>query len=444
MKDIEDAFLGSLIKRPDEMYNMANVSGDWFSGRHNKIIFESLKSLSSKGRSIDVVSVKDYLKSLSIEEDISGTVDEIMRSDFISANFLTYQARLEEEYLRKKVVEEMENSIVSLEKTEPGDIRNAVDKIESNIYRVSQSTESRTGIRTMGEIGIGVMKELKEIKEKGVAPYVANIGLIDIDNFLGGFKKGDYTILAGRPSMGKSAMLLQIFRNNIKEGRAVGLISLEMIGDLMYVRHLSAESGINSLDIRKGEFTSRQFDKMVLCWKKINDMEFHVDDRMPMDEAKVRATARRMVSNHDIKLLGIDFIQNVNCSIRRENRQQEMAKISGAIRDMAKELGLPVIAVSQLSRSSEHRQSPRPKLPDLRESGAIEQDADNVLFLYRPDYYGIDKFDDGSDTTGFAEFIVGKARNGKTGSIKIIFKKETGEFRDPNRGEDLSEENDHK
>lgn len=187
--------------------------------------------------------------------------------------------------------------------------------------------------------------------------------------------------------------------------------------------------------IRSGQITQVEFDYLSSVWRDINDSPLYIDDKSPINETSLRGIARRMVSLYGINLLVVDYLQLMDSSKDRENRQQEITSISRALKNLAKELKIPVMALSQLSRAVESRTPPRPMMSDLRESGSLEQDADVIIFIYRPEYYGIETFPDNSPTTGLAEIIVGKARNAETGFTRTVFIKDTGRF------ENLAKEN---
>jgi replicative DNA helicase len=280
----------------------------------------------------------------------------------------------------------------------------------------------------LGNVGVDYMKKLKTIRESGVPPFVAETGLRDIDKLIGGFSEGEFILLAARPSMGKTALALQIARNNIAKGRAVGFITLEMSKEAIFLRQLSSTSRINSMRIKSGQITKVEYDYLASVWSDMNAEPFYIDDKAPLNETSLRGIARRMVSLFDVDFLIVDYLQLMDSSKGKESRQQEISCISRAFKNLSKELKIPIMALSQLSRAVEARNPPRPMMSDLRESGSLEQDADAIIFIYRPEYYNIDSFPDGSPTTGLAEIIVSKARNAETGSINTVFIKDTGRF----------------
>lgn len=440
MIEIENAFLGSLIKDPENLNVLGKASRNWFSG-NNKYVFDSIIYLYSNGKGVDTFTVTDKIKGLLGDKYRDSIVADVLEGEFNPANFETYQDRLEEEYLRKIMLSELNKSIKSIEEATPGEVKTIVDEAEGKIFQISQDITSVNSLRKMGDVIVDLMKKVRSYKEDGAVPYMANTGLIDIDEMLGGFKAGEYSLLAATPSQGKTALALQILRNNIADGRAVGMISLEMTSEAMALRHISAETKIDSLRINSGSITSNEFDSCVAAWKRIDEMDFHIDDTSALNEVTLRGIARRMVKMYDIKLLAVDFIQEMECSQRKESRQQEMTKISRSLKNLAKELKIPLLVLSQLSREVVSRNPPIPRLSDLRESGALEQDADNVLFIYRPEGYNLPTLMDGTTpSTNGANIIIGKARNGRTGNTIVRFLKDRGTFEGAYRGEDKSGE----
>ena len=421
----ETAFLASIFSKPDNLNLLTDVEPEWFSYPNNAKIFGTIKSLYLSGQAIDPVTVKAHCGN----NDVVAQVDKILAFDeFNSENFQSYQNFVENYYIQRTGVAELQNSIYSLKMAKQEEVRDTLDAVEASVFHLTQRGSRVETMRRMGDIGIDVMKNLRRIKEFGHSPYICNTGLIDIDRNLGGFSAGDYIVIAGRPSMGKSAFALSLSRYWVKQNIPVGWISIEMPSEQMFLRLLSSESNINSMRIKNGEFTTLEFDQMAVCWRKINQMPFFIDDKSQWNETTLRGAARRLAAQHGVKILLIDYLQLMDSARSAENRQQEITKISRSIKALARDLKIPVIAISQLSREVERRTPPRPNLSDLRESGSIEQDADIVMFVYRPEYYGIQSFEDQTPTTGIAEIIIGKARNASVGSTKVIFIKETGRF----------------
>ena len=435
---IERGFLGAILMNPSNMDLLINVNREWFTSNGRALIFNSMKDLYGAGRTIDAITIRSKIADSKVEyknETIKNVYDMLKDEDINPANFISYQESLEEKFLQRTMSLSLKTSISKVQDAEMGAIKDVIDEVESDLFKVSQSSESFSTTIRLGNVGIDYMKKLKKIRESGLPPFVAETGLRDIDKLIGGFSEGEFILLAARPSMGKTALALQIARNNIAKGRAVGFISLEMSQEAIFLRQLSSTSKINSMRIRSGQITKVEFDYLASVWSDMNAEPFYIDDKAPLNETSLRGIARRMVSLFDVEFLIVDYLQLMDSSRGKESRQQEISVISRAFKNLSKELNIPIMALSQLSRAVESRNPPRPMMSDLRESGSLEQDADVVIFIYRPEYYNIDSFPDGSPTTGLAEIIVSKARNAETGSTNTVFIKDTGRF------ENLAKEN---
>jgi len=438
---IECGFLGAILMNPKNMDLVGGVNGDWFTSNRRVLIFNSMKELYGSGKTIDPITIKSRIADCKIDykNDAISEIDLLFNNkDVNPANFESYQSSLEEKFLQRTMALSLQNSVLKVQTAEMGSIKDVIDEVESDLFNVSQSGESFNSTMRLGDVGVRYMKRLREIKETGIPPFVADTGLRDIDRLIGGFSDGDFILLAARPSMGKTALALQVARNNIAKSRPVGFITLEMSSDSLFLRYLSSVSKINSMRIMSGQVTQPEFDFLAKTQKDINEQPLYINDKSSLTDTSLRGIARRMVSLQGIKILFIDFLQLMDSSKSKENRQQEVSQISRSLKSLAKELKIPVVALSQLSRAVESRTPPRPMMSDLRESGSLEQDADIVLFIYRPEYYNIDTFPDGSSSTGLAEIIVGKARNAETGSTKTVFSKDIGTFNNLAR-EDITE-----
>ena len=425
---IENAFLGSLIFDSKNLDKIGDVNIDWFkSSRNKQKIFNYIMGEYSKGKLIDPIALKSAFKK---NKNILVEIDEILNSEFNPSNFDSYYDILEEKYLQREITECFNECSLKIENTEQGNIRGALDYCESSLFKITQKGISNRSLKTIGEVGVECMEHLRKVKEEGISPFLSSTGLIDIDKIIGGFSAGDFVLIAGRPSVGKTALALQIGKNNVNKNKPIGMISLEMSSELIYYRYMTSDLKIDSTRIRSGQFTSLEFEQMAGALGRIKEQPFIIDDTSPLNDIQVRGVARRMVSIYGIKMLIIDYIQQMRASERTTGKQEEVSRISNSLKNLAKELKIPIIALSQLSRSPESRESKRPILSDLRETGALEQDADIVFLLYRPEYYGIAKFDDGEDTKNIVEIIIGKSRNTNIGTARVLFFKETGIFTD--------------
>jgi replicative DNA helicase len=253
-------------------------------------------------------------------------------------------------------------------------------------------------------------------------------GFTGLDHLLSGMQPSDLIILAARPSMGKTAFALSIAREAARHGKAVGMFSLEMSAQQLVLRLISADAEIGLQDLRSGRLSQKQMHDIVARIDKLMNAPIYIDDSAAISPVEFRAKCRRMKIEHKIDLVIVDYLQLMHAP-KAESREREISLISHTLKQVAKELNIPVLALSQLNRTLEQRADKRPMLSDLRESGSIEQDADVVMFVHRPEHYKIEKFEDGTDTKGVAEIIVGKQRNGPTGEVRLFFQKEHATFK---------------
>ncbi len=262
-----------------------------------------------------------------------------------------------------------------------------------------------------------------------IKSFLFPTGFYELDELLGGFQKSDLIVLAARPSMGKTALALTLARNAAIDHKVpVGIFSLEMATMQLIIRMICAEARINAHLVRTGKLPHSDGSKLSKTVHKLTDAPVYVDDSPAQSVLEIRAKARRLKAEKNVGMIIIDYLQLMSGPQRTESREREISHISRSLKSLAKELNIPVIALSQLNRAVETRTDKRPQLSDLRESGSIEQDADVVIFLNRPEYYGIEKDENGESTAGVTEVIIGKQRNGPTGMIKLAFIKEYARF----------------
>ncbi|RMG32484.1 MAG: replicative DNA helicase, partial [Methanobacteriota archaeon] len=267
------------------------------------------------------------------------------------------------------------------------------------------------------------------IHSRQIASFSVPSGFYALDDMLGGFQKSDLIIVAARPSMGKTAFALSAARNAAVEHKVpIAIFSLEMATIQLVTRLISAEARINAHQIRTGKFKAADGQKISRTAHKLSEAPIYIDDTPALSVLELRAKARRLKAEKNIGMIMIDYLQLMSAGTHFESREREISVISRSLKALAKELNIPVIALSQLNRAVEQRNDKRPMLSDLRESGSIEQDADVVLFLYRPEAYGITADNDGNSTEGMAEVIVGKQRNGPVGDVKLRFIKDYARY----------------
>ncbi|MBT8386262.1 MAG: replicative DNA helicase, partial [Ignavibacteria bacterium] len=303
-----------------------------------------------------------------------------------------------------------------------------LDNAERKIFEITESHLSKS-YQGMDRAVRDAMEYIETIHSSTHQKFSVPTGFYELDELLGGFQKSDLIVLAARPSMGKTALALTLARNAAIDHKVpVGIFSLEMATMQLIIRMICAEARINAHLVRTGKLPHSDGSKLSKTVHKLTDAPVYVDDSPAQSVLEIRAKARRLKAEKNVGMIIIDYLQLMSGPQRIESREREISHISRSLKSLAKELNIPVIALSQLNRAVETRTDKRPQLSDLRESGSIEQDADVVIFLNRPEYYGIEKDENGESTAGVTEVIVGKQRNGPTGMIKLAFLKEYARF----------------
>jgi replicative DNA helicase len=304
-----------------------------------------------------------------------------------------------------------------------------LDQAERRIFEITE-THLKKSFQDMERAVRDALEYIEAIHSQAKQKFSVPTGFYELDEMLGGFQKSDLIILAARPSMGKTAFALTLARNAAVDHKVpVGIFSLEMATMQLVIRMLCAEGRLNAHLVRTGKLPHEEGVKLSKNAHKLIESPLYIDDAPAQTVLEIRAKARRLKAEKNIGMIIIDYLQLMQGPAKSESREREISHISRSLKSLAKELNIPVIALAQLNRAVETRNDKRPQLSDLRESGSIEQDADVVLFLNRPEYYGIRTFqEDGSSTEGIAEVIIGKQRNGPTGDLKLAFIKEYARF----------------
>ena len=417
----EKAVLGCMLLNKDAVSKATQIlTKESFYDNSNQIIFDSIIELSDSQQNVDSLTLIDLLtrkKTLKKVGDsfyITGLTEEAPSSE----NVEHYANIVKEKYILRTII----NSAIDMRAKaydQNIDSSEIIDNAESKIFELSKKAEK------------GKFKEISPILEQVLDDWSSNdsgsffgtpSGFIDLDKKLSGFQKSDLIILAGRPSMGKTALALAIARNAaVEHQKSVGFFSLEMSEKQIGERLLSSESRVNSHHVKTSQ--NKDWTKLSSAADVLSKSKIFIDDSAGLNIMELRAKARQLKSENDIDLLVVDYIQLLNAGSRSENRQQEISYISRSLKALAKELDIPILCLSQLSRAVEQRTNHRPIMSDLRESGAIEQDADVVLFVYRQFVYT-----EADEDKGMAEIIIGKHRNGPTGTAKVAFIDEYARF----------------
>lgn len=424
--EAEKSVLGGIFLKPDIFGDVVEIlhPNDFYKNGH-KLIYEAMRDIYNSGTGIDPIIVVNKLKK---NEKFDELVGEQLLFDIISdvptaANIIEY-AKIVKEKATLRRLGEVGTKIVELAYEGYEEVDNILDKAEGMIFKISENVDSKDLVSLKDVIAQEFVRLEKVYQNKGVATGISS-GFSDFDQMTSGFHPSDLIILAARPAMGKTAFALNLALNAaMKSKKGVLLFSLEMSSSQLLQRLLSIEAGIGLQKIRNGFLDPDDWGKLGLASMKLSNSEINIADLPNVNVLEIRAIARRLKAAGKLDMIIIDYLQLIKGnSTRGDNRQQEISEISRALKGIARELDIPIIALSQLSRATEQRADRRPMLSDLRESGAIEQDADMVMFLYRDDYYNED-----SEDKGLTEVIIGKQRNGPVGTIKLRFFHEYTKF----------------
>ena len=416
--EAELAVLGAMLLTKEAVsMSMQWLTANNFYKAANERIFACMVELFEKGEPVDAISVVDRLKKKKELASVGGAhyISGLAESVPTTANVEHYSKIVLEKHLLRTLIKVSHD--VSKDAFEDSqDVDQILDSAESAIFNISEK-RLRGGFKHIDPILHHAFEELDKIASKPGSVTGVPSGLMDLDDMTSGFHPGELIIVAGRPGMGKTALALTMGRNAaILEKTGVGMFSLEMANHQLAMRLLCAEGRVDSHLVRTGKLPKTQWKNLSIAVGSLAEAPIYLDDTPGMSVLEVRAKARRLKAEKDVGLIIVDYLQLMTGPKGSESRQQEISQISRSLKNLAKEIDLPVIGLSQLSRAVESRTDRRPQLSDLRESGAIEQDADVVIFLYRPWVYSQEEEDRGK-----AEIIVSKQRNGPTGIVEATF-----------------------
>lgn len=433
--DLEEAVLGAMMidkKGVDEVIDI--LQPDAFYKEAHKYIFEAIVQLFTDTQPIDLLTVSAQLRKNAKLDLAGGDFYLIQLTQKISSSaHIEFHSRIILQKFIQRSLIRISSDIIEESYDETTDVFDLLDKAESKLYEVTQGNIKRSS-ETAQSLVLQAKKRIEEIaNQKGLSGV--ETGFTKLDAITSGWQPSDLIIIAARPGMGKTAFVLSMARNiAIDFGHPVALFSLEMSSVQLITRLISSETGLSSEKLRTGKLEKHEWEQLSVKVKNLEKAPLFIDDSPSLSIFDLRAKARRLASQHGIKIIIVDYLQLMTAGGNGKNggnREQEISTISRNLKALAKELGIPVIALSQLSRAVETRgSSKRPLLSDLRESGAIEQDADIVSFIYRPEYYKIDEWDDEeqSPSAGQAEFIIAKHRNGSLENVRLKFIGNLGKF----------------
>ena len=427
--EAERSVLGAILLHNDAFNLAAEVidAGDFFRDAHRRI-FDKMVTLSERGDAIDLVTLKEELaKSGEIEEIggpayIAALLDGVPRSTNVE-----HYARIikEKATLRNLIFSANKILATAYDGEEEADV--ILDQAEHAIFAIADD-KVRDGFVSMRNLAQGSLETIEQLHARKELVTGVPTGFTDLDEMTSGLQPGDLVIIAARPSMGKTSLVLNMAQHvGTKTSRSVGIFSLEMSKEHLFLRMLTAEARIDAHRLRGGFLGERDWGRLSQAIGTLSDAKIFIDDTPSIGVLEMRAKCRRLKSEHGLHMVIVDYIQLMQGRGRFENRTLELASISRSMKGLAKELGVPLVVLSQLSRAPESRSDHRPQLSDLRESGALEQDADVVMFIYREDLYA-DKNASPTDVQGTAELIIGKQRNGPTGIVRLAFIREFTRF----------------
>lgn len=432
--EAEVAVLGGMLIDNDAVAKAVEIVDDsMFYREGHRRIFRSMARLFQRGEVVDPTTVVEDLKKTEELEQAGGLpyLAELLDAVPTAAN-IEYHARIvRERALMRRLIEA--SSEIIRDTYEPGErtVEELLDDAEHKIFQVAQSHD-REGFVWIKKILYPTFERIEQLQAAQGGVTGIPTGFRDLDGMTGGFQKGDLVIVAARPSMGKTALVVSLLLHAaITQQTPVALFSLEMSKEQLVQRMLCSEALVDLGRLLRGRLTDDDYVRLAQAAGHLNTAPIWIDDSGVLSALEMRAKARRLKAEQpDLGLIVVDYLQLMQGSGSKtaENRQQEVSEISRGLKGIAKELGVPVIALSQLSRAPEQRADHRPQLSDLRESGSLEQDADLVMFLYRPEYYLSDIEAQEQGVTGKAELIIGKQRNGPTGIVELFFRKESTRF----------------
>jgi replicative DNA helicase len=427
--EAERSVLGAILLHNDAFNLAAEVidSGDFFRDAHRRI-FDKMVILADRGDAIDLVTLKEELGRTGELEEVGGPayiaalVDGVPRS----TNVEQYARIIKEKAtLRNLIFSANKILATAYEAEEEADV--ILDQAEHAIFAIADD-KVRDGFVSMRDLAQSSLDTIERLHARKELITGVPTGFADLDEMTSGFQSSDLVIVAARPSMGKTSLVLNIAQHvGTKTDMTVGLFSLEMSKEQLFLRMLTSEARIDAHRLRRGSLGERDWGKLSHAIGALSESKIFIDDTPSIGVLEMRAKCRRLAAAHGLHLIVVDYIQLMQGRGRFENRTLELASISRALKGLAKELNVPLVVLSQLSRAPESRSDHRPQLSDLRESGALEQDADVVIFIYREDQYA-DRSQPAADTQGTAELIIGKQRNGPTGVVRLAFLREFTRF----------------
>ncbi|MCK4569928.1 MAG: replicative DNA helicase [Bacteroidales bacterium] len=430
--DLEEAVLGAVMLEKDALTAVIDIlKPEVFYKEAHRVIYDAIVALFNKSQPVDILTVISQLKSSGELDLIGGAyyISQLTNRVASSAN-VEYHARIIlQKFIQRELIR-VSSEIIKDAFEDTTDVFDLLDRAEQNLFAVSEQNIRRQ----QGEIHKLMQEAIKDIetardsetKLRGVPS-----GFVELDRITNGFQKADLIILASRPGMGKTALALTLARNMaVDHKKPIAFFSLEMSSVQLVTRLIAAETQLNSDKLRKGDLQDFEWQQLNTKIRALEDAKIFIDDTPGLSIFELRAKCRRLKAQNDVQMIFVDYLQlMVGTQDNKGNREQEISQISRSLKALAKELDIPIMAMSQLSRAVETRAGDKkPILSDLRESGAIEQDADIVLFIYRPEYYGLTEDENQNSLVGLATISISKHRNGATGELQLRFIKDFAKY----------------
>ena len=427
--EVEQAVLGAMMLEQQALSRAFEIldKSCFYHASHGRI-FEAMHTLFEQGTVVDQLTLTEELKRRGQLDDVGGVVYLAkLGSEVATAANIDFHARIVfEKALSRKLIEAA-SEISERAYAADEDVQTLIDKAEQQLFSLSEN-QIGEGFEPLDKVMGDAFEHIERIHAKTDTVLGVDTGFANLNDLTSGFQKGDLIILAARPSVGKTALALTLARNAaVDAGVGVAIFSLEMSKMQLAQRLLSAETKVDLHKLRTGRLTEDDWMHLTRNIDRLAQAPIYIDDSPGISVLEARAKARRQLREYGIGMVVIDYLQLMSGHLRTQSREQEISQISRGLKAMAKELDMPVLALSQLSRAVESRTDRRPQLSDLRESGSLEQDADVVMFIYRPEMYGL-KSPDGESLEGTAEIIVGKQRNGPVDKVDLMWNKESATY----------------
>lgn len=441
--DLEEAVLGAIMLEKDALASIIDlIRPDAFYKDAHQKIFQAISRLFTKGEPVDILTVTNELRFTGELELAGGPfyIAQLTNRVASAANTEFHARIILQKFIQRELIR-ISSEIIKDAYEDTTDVFQLLDRAENQLFSVGENNMRRNYL-DMHSLVRDAVKQIEAAKTKPGQFSGVPSGFTELDRVTAGWQPSDLIIMAARPGMGKTAFVLTIARNvAVDFKKAVAVFSLEMSSVQLVTRLISAEAQLPGDKLRKGNLENYEWEQLNAKINTLIDAPLYIDDTPSLSVFELRAKCRRLKAQHDIQLVIIDYIQLMSAGLDRSNgnREQEISTISRSLKSLAKELNIPVIALSQLNRSVEQRPNKKPLLSDLRESGAIEQDADMVIFIYRPEYYNQNTGEDGASLIGHAEISIAKHRNGALKDVPLRFISKYAKFTDPEPGDfDLS------